>query len=104
MKELDNFYDEIEEINTLIEEVETRLYNIKQEKISGDNVYQFSLFFDKLYDRFTDIEEKTFMKSFLGRLRQREQAGKQGCNRKTHCIKDRVLLDDTCGGEDFLQG
>lgn len=34
------------------------------EKISGDNVYQFLLFFDKLYYRFTDME-KTFMKSFL---------------------------------------
>ena len=33
--------------------------------ISGDNVYQFLLFFDKLYDRFTDMEKKTFMKSFL---------------------------------------
>ena len=62
---LDKLYDEIEEIETLIEEVETRLYNIRQEKISGDNVYQFLLFFDKLYDRFTDIEKKTFMKSFL---------------------------------------
>ena len=46
----------------MIEEVETRLYNIRQEKISGDNVYQVLLFFDKLYDRFTDIEKKTFMK------------------------------------------
>lgn len=63
---LDKLYDEIEEIETLIEEVEKRLYNIKQEKISADNVYQFLLFFDKLYDRFTDIEKKTFMKSFLG--------------------------------------
>ena len=62
---LDKLYDEIEEIETAIEAVETRLYNIKQEKISGDNVYQFLLFFDKLYDRFTDIEKKTFMKSFL---------------------------------------
>ena len=26
---------------------------------------QFLLFFDKLYDRFTDMEKKTFMKSFL---------------------------------------
>ncbi len=58
---LDKLYDEIEEIDTLIEEVETRLYNIRQEKISGDNVYQFLLFFDKLYDRFTDIEKKTYM-------------------------------------------
>lgn len=38
---LDKLYDEIEEIDTFIEAVETRLYNIKQEKISGDNVYQF---------------------------------------------------------------
>lgn len=45
----DKHYDEIEEIKTLIEEVETRLYNIKQEKISTDNVYQFLLLFDKLY-------------------------------------------------------
>ena len=40
---LDKLYDEIEEIETFIEAVETRLYNIKQEKISGDNVYQFLL-------------------------------------------------------------
>lgn len=61
---LDKLYDEIEEIETFIEAVETRLYNIKQEKISGDNVYQFLLFFDNLYDRFTDMEKKIFMKSF----------------------------------------
>lgn len=62
---LDEFYDKIEAVETAIEEVELRLYNIKQEKISGDNVYQFLLFFDKLYDRFSDIEKKTFLKSFL---------------------------------------
>ena len=62
---LDKLCDEIEEIETFIEAVETRLYNIKQEKISGDNVYQFLLFFDNLYDRFTDMEKKIFMKSFL---------------------------------------
>ena len=62
---LDKLYDEIEEIETFIEAVETRLYNIKQEKISGDNVYQFLLFFDNLYDRFADMEKKIFMKSFL---------------------------------------
>lgn len=33
---LDKLYDEIEEIETFIEAVKTRLYNIKQEKISGD--------------------------------------------------------------------
>ena len=72
---LDKLYDEIEEIETFIEAVETRLYNIKQEKISGDNVYHFLLFFDNLYDRFTDMEKKIFMKSFLeeGNIYEAEQ-------------------------------
>ena len=72
---LDKLYDEREEIETFIEAVETRLYNIKQEKISGDNVYQFLLFFDNLYDRFTDMEKKIFMKSFLeeGNIYEAEQ-------------------------------
>ena len=72
---LDKLYEEIEEIETFIEAVETRLYNIKQEKISGDNVYQFLLFFDNLYDRFTDMEKKIFMKSFLeeGNIYEAEQ-------------------------------
>ena len=72
---LDKLYDEIEKIETFIEVVETRLYNIKQEKISGDNVYQFLLFFDNLYDRFTDMEKKIFMKSFLeeGNIYEAEQ-------------------------------
>ena len=72
---LDKLYDEIEEIETFIEAVETRLYNIKQEKISGDNVYQFLLFFDNLYDRFTDMEKKIFMKRFLeeGNIYEAEQ-------------------------------
>ena len=72
---LDKLYDEIEEIDNFIETVETRLYNIKQEKISGDNVYQFLLFFDNLYDGFTDMEKKIFMKSFLeeGNIYEAEQ-------------------------------
>ena len=72
---LDKLYDEIEEIEISIEAVETRLYNIKQEKISGDNVYQFLLFFYNLYDRFTDMEKKIFMKSFLeeGNIYEAEQ-------------------------------
>ena len=72
---LDKLYDEIEEIETFIEAVETSLYNIKQEKISSDNVYQFLLFFDNLYDRFTDMEKKIFMKRFLeeGNIYEAEQ-------------------------------
>ena len=75
---LDNLYDEIEKVESSIEEVETRLYNIRQEKISEENVYNFLLFFDKLYDRFTDIEKKTFMKSFLAEVNIFEKEQEDG--------------------------
>ena len=53
-------YDEIEGVENSIEEVKNRLLNIRQQKISEENVYQFLLYFDKLYDKFTDLEKKEF--------------------------------------------
>jgi len=37
----------------------------QQQKISGDNFYQFLLCFDILYHKFTGAEKKEFMGSFL---------------------------------------
>ena len=53
-------------------------YNDMQDKISEDNVYQFLLFFDKLYDKFTDLEKKTFLKSFLSDVFIYEEEQKDG--------------------------
>ena len=75
---LDKLYDEITDIENAMEEVETRLYNIRQDKISEDNVYQFLLFFDKLYDKFTDLEKKTFLKSLLSDVFIYEEEQKDG--------------------------
>lgn len=36
--------------------------------ISGDNVYQFLLHYDLLYDKFTDSEKKEFLHSFVERV------------------------------------
>ena len=58
-------YEDIDSIEVQIEEVETRIVNVRQQKISGDNIYQFLLYFDKLYDKFTDAEKKTFLNSFI---------------------------------------
>ena len=61
-------YDEIEGVENSIEEVKKRLLNIQQQKISEENVYQFILYFDKLYDKFTDLEKKEFLNSFVERV------------------------------------
>jgi len=58
-------YDDIDAVETGIDEVETRMENVRQQKISGDNVYQFLLYFERLYDKFTDAEKKEFLNSFV---------------------------------------
>lgn len=64
-KRLDRFYEEIDSIECEIAEIQDRIDSIIQQKISGDNVYQYLLYFDKLYDKFTDKEKKQFMNSFI---------------------------------------
>ena len=55
-----------------------RLLNIRQQKISEENVYQFLLYFDKLYDKFTDLEKKEFLNSFVEQVDIYEQEQPDG--------------------------
>ena len=71
-------YDEIEGVENSIEEVKKRLLNIQQQKISEENVYQFLLYFDKLYDKFTDLEKKEFLNSFVEQVDIYEQEQPDG--------------------------
>ena len=71
-------YDEIEGVENSIEEVKNRLLNIRQQKISEENVYQFLLYFDKLYDKFIDLEKKEFLNSFVEQVDIYEQEQPDG--------------------------
>lgn len=71
-------YDEIEGVENSIEEVKNRLLNIQQQKISEENVYQFLLYFDKIYDKFTDLEKKEFLNSFVEQVDIYEQEQPDG--------------------------
>ena len=71
-------YDEIEGVENSIEEAKNRLLNIQQQKISEENVYQFLLYFDKLYDKFTDLEKKEFLNSFVEQVDIYEQEQPDG--------------------------
>ena len=62
---LERLYDQIDGIEESIAETETRLHSIRQQKISGDKVYEYLLYFDRLYEKFTDAEKKEFMGSFV---------------------------------------
>ena len=60
-----SLYDKIDKNELEINELQKRIENIYQQKISRDNVYQYLICFDKLYSKFTDHEKKEFMKSFV---------------------------------------
>lgn len=62
---MERLYDQIDSIEESIAEVDARIHSIRQQKISGDKVYEYLLYFDRLYDKFTDAEKKEFMNSFI---------------------------------------
>ena len=71
-------YDEIEAVEKQIDEVENRILNVQQERISENNIYQFLLYFNEFYDRFTDAEKKEFLNSFVERVDIYEQEQPDG--------------------------
>lgn len=71
-------YEEIDAVEESIAEVQIRMENIQRQKMSGDNVYQFLLYFDKLYDKFTDAEKKAFLGSFVEQVDIYEQEQPDG--------------------------
>ena len=56
----DEQYDKAEAIETQMDEWNSRLLSVHQEKISADNVYQLLLAFDKLYNTFTEVAERLY--------------------------------------------
>lgn len=75
----DEQYDKIEEIENEIEEVQSQIRSMRQEKISGDNIYKLLLAFDEVYGSATEAEQKEFMKAFIERIDLFPQKWKDGC-------------------------
>lgn len=68
LSRLDALYDQIAETEEQIKETENQIRDIKQQKVSADNVYQFLLCFEQLYDQFSDADKKAFLNSFIERI------------------------------------
>lgn len=75
----DEQYGRIEEIESQINDVKGQILNIRQEKISGDNIYQLLLAFDEVYNSATEAEQKEFMKAFIERIELYPEKRKDGC-------------------------
>ena len=75
----DEQYDKAETIETQMDEWNSRLLSVRQEKISADNVYQLLLAFDKLYNTFTEVEQRDFMRAFIERIDIYPEKPDNGC-------------------------
>ena len=64
----DDQYSKVAEIEVQREEIRDQIYNIQQDKITSDTIYQLLLAFDKVYHAATEIEKKEFMQAFLERI------------------------------------
>lgn len=62
---LNNMYDEIADLEELMEELKIRKKNIEMDKISVDNIYRYLLNFNQLYDEFNDDERRELLSSFI---------------------------------------
>ena len=65
---LDGLYRDIDETEKELSAIYERLENIRKDKISQEKVYQFLLYFDIIYPKFTDAEKKEFLASFIERV------------------------------------
>ena len=75
----DEQYDKAEIVETQMDEWNSRLLSVRQEKISADNVYQLLLAFDKLYNTFTEVEQRGFMRAFIERIDIYPEKPDNGC-------------------------
>jgi site-specific DNA recombinase len=75
----DEQYGRIEEIEVQIEDIQSQIRSIRQEKISGDNIYQLLLAFDEVYHSATEAEQKEFMRAFIEKIEIYPEKPKDGC-------------------------
>ncbi len=75
----DEQYGRIEEIESQIDDIQSQIRSIRQEKISGDNIYQLLLAFDEVYGEASEVERKEFMRAFIERIEIYPEKREDGC-------------------------
>lgn len=93
-----DFYDEIEAVEEQITELQSRIANIKEEKISGENIYLFLHYYGTMYKEFTDAEKKKFFNTFIESIEIFEEEQPGGRILKSINFKFPVFYD----GEDNI--
>ena len=92
-KRLDTIYDKIGAAEDLVSETEDKLSNIQKDKITGDNIYNYLLMFDSVYDVLSDMEKKQFYNALLTDIQIYEDEQDKGQIIKSIGFKFPVFYD-----------
>lgn len=84
----------MENIEDKIAEIKDQIEAIVSEKITGDNIYKYLLCFEQFYDKFSDIEKKEFLQSFVERVEIFEDKLPSGRLLKRIQFRFPVIYDD----------
>ena len=108
-KRLEKLYDQIASIEEQIGELEEQILHFKQEKISGDNAFQYLLQFEKIYDQMSDFEKKEFLSTIIRKIEIFEEQRDDGKIVKSITFKfpvdgGPIEPDDGSGGSDDGSG
>lgn len=65
---LDNLYDKISEYEDSIADITARIEAVYGNQITGNQIYDILVHFEKMYYKMTDLEKKEFMKDFINSI------------------------------------
>lgn len=75
----DDQYDIMGEVEERIEELELQIQKIRQEQVSGENVYDLLRTFDELYSELEDTEKRDLMRAIIERIDLYPERRADGC-------------------------
>lgn len=83
-RRLEEAFEAIEAAESKIADCESRIESIKRHNLTKESVYESLKIFDKLYERMTDLEKKTFVRTFIDSIElYPDKTRKNGCAIKT---------------------
>lgn len=63
-----SMYDKIDDVRELLNDASARKKTIEEEKVTGDNIYEILMHFDKLYSKMSNDEKRKFVELIIDEI------------------------------------
>ena len=71
-------YDKIDDLEELLVEARAKKQSIEADKMTGDNIYKILIFFDKLYGKMNEVEQRKLMETLIREIQIHEERQANG--------------------------